>query len=54
MATGYKHRQQVRLGFYCTQALADRLEAFSKRNELSITEVIRVAVVAYLDGVDAV
>lgn len=52
--TGTKWRQQQRLGFLCSQALADRLESYSKKNDVSLTEVIRTAVAAYLDGADAV
>lgn len=53
MAVGYRHRQQQRLGFLCSQRLADRLESFAKKSELSLTDVIRFAVERYLDGVES-
>lgn len=51
---GYKCRQQVRVGFLCKQELADRLESFSKEMGMPMTEVIRQAVEAFLDGADQV
>ncbi len=49
MAAGYKHRQQIRLGFYCSEKLAEVVEAVAKAKGLAMTELIRQAVEAYLE-----
>lgn len=46
--TGYKHRQQVRIGFLCRQELATAIEVEAKRLEIPLTELIRLAVTEYL------
>lgn len=48
--TGYKHRQQIRMGVLCPPQLVERWEAFSLKNELTMTEVARQALVAFLDA----
>lgn len=48
--SGYKHRQQIRMGVLCPQALVERWEAFAKKNDLDMTEVARQALVAFLDS----
>ncbi len=45
---GYLHRQQLRLGVLVTPQLAERWEAFAAKNELTMTEVARRALVAFL------
>ena len=52
MSVGYKHRQQIRMGVLCPQALVDRWEAFAKKNDLDMTEVARRALMAFLDGAE--
>ena len=49
MAVGYKHRQLIRMGVLCPQALVDRWEAYATKNEFPMTEVARKALVAFLD-----
>lgn len=50
MPVGYKHRQQIRLGVLMPPALVDRLEVYVQSTEHSLTEVIRQAVVEFLDS----
>lgn len=54
MARGYQYRNQQRLGFLCQQELADRIERTAKALDMPMTELMRQAIVAFLDGVDDV
>ena len=47
--SGYKHRQQVRIGFLMSPELLKRLEGYAAKNELPITDVCRQALVLFLD-----
>ena len=39
MAVGYKHRQQVRLGFLCSQELATAIDKAAQEKHLPLTEL---------------
>ncbi len=47
---GYKHRQQIRMGVLCPEALVKRWEAYAKKEGLDMTEVARRALVEFLDN----
>lgn len=49
---GYLHRSQLRLGVLCPPALVERWEAYAFKNELPMTEVARLALVAYFDAAE--
>lgn len=48
MAVGYKHRQQVRLGFLCKPEFAEMLDKAAKAKDIALTELIRNACQEYL------
>ena len=48
MSVGYKHRQQVRLGFLCSQELATAIDDRAKKEGLALTELIRLVMTEYL------
>lgn len=50
--SGYRHRQQIRIGVLMTQVLLDRLEKFAAKSKLSMTDICRQALVAFLDGAE--
>lgn len=47
---GFKHRQQIRMGVLCPPQLVERWEAYSTKSELTMTEIARQALVAFLDA----
>lgn len=50
MAAFYQHRNQLRLGVLVSPQLAERWEAYAAKSELTMTEVARQALVAFLDA----
>jgi Ribbon-helix-helix protein, copG family len=48
MAVGYKHRQQIRLGFMCKPELAETLDKTAKARGIPLTELIRQACLEFL------
>ena len=48
MSVGYKHRNQVRIGFLCKAELANTLDKKAKEKGVAMTELIRQACLEYV------